>query len=87
MADAKYYVADLHEDQAGMRPGLSLPGPSLSGLSLQRAGSEPVTDKDPGPVLLSKLGTHLLASPGNIGDDMNSLSCLRNANSYCAVTY
>ena len=42
------------------------------------------------PVPLSKVGTHLLASQGSIGKDMNSLtflSFLRNASSYFATTY
>src|SRR6056300_1308970 len=39
------------------------------------------------PVSLSKIETHLLASLGNKGKNSNSLTCLRNAGFYSAVTY
>jgi len=40
-----------------------------------------------GPVPLSKMGIHLLASLDSKGKNRNSLACLRNAGSHSAESY
>ena len=53
-----------------------------SQVSLQGTGFEPLGLD---PVLLSKIGTRLLASLSSKGKNRNSLACLRNAGSHAAV--
>ena len=55
-----------------------------SQVSLQGTGFEPLGLD---PVLLSKIGTRLLASLGSKGKIRNPLACLRNAGSYSAESY
>ena len=67
---------------------LTRAGGSLYTIKLKSACREPdlsLSGLDPVP--LSKMETRLLASLGSKGKNRNSLTCLRNAGFYSAVTY